>query len=265
MPKTLTHKAKKHFGQNFLINRGVVTRIVETALLTPKETVLEIGPGRGVLTEALLEKGVKVIAVEKDRDLIPYLKEKFAYAITQKKLILVNKDIRDINLKTYHLPTTYKLVANIPYYLTGEIIRTFLESRAPPQSMILMLQKEVGQRIVAKDGKESILSIAVKAYGKPSLTSYVSRGSFSPAPNVDSAIVKIEYISKDFFKGFSEKKFFEILKTGFAHKRKYLFSNLIPLVSTEKLKKAFLRAEIPQTTRPEDLSLENWGNLASSV
>ncbi len=257
---------KKQFGQNFLTNKNVVKRMVETASVTKEDTILEIGPGKGTLTENLLLSGATVYAIEKDRDLIPGLKEKFSEYIKNKKLILIEKDIRDINLKSLKLKTgSWKLVANIPYYITGEIFRTFLENKIQPSSMTLMVQKEVGQRVVARDGKESILSISVKVYGKPTLVSYISRGNFFPAPNVDSAIITITNINKDFFKGFSEKELFEILKTGFAHKRKFLFSNLSSIISGEKLQKAFRKANIPLNIRGEDLSLSQWRDLAASI
>ncbi len=254
---------KKQFGQNFLTNKTIVNRMVETALIKEADIVLEIGAGKGVLTEELLKSGARVLAVEKDRDLIPELKERFSEKIKNEKLILIEKDIRDINLKNYKFKNgKWKLVANIPYYITGEILRRFLENKIQPSLMVLMVQKEVGQRIVARDGKESILSISVKVYGKATLVSYVSRGNFTPSPNVDSAIISISNINKNFFKGFSEKKFFEILRTGFAHKRKFLFSNLSILFSVDKLRKSFKKANIPLNIRGEDLSLSQWGELS---
>src|SRR3989344_4154177 len=160
-------KKKKSLGQHFLTDQTVLQIIIATARLTTNDTVLEIGPGLGNLTKALLATGACVIAVEKDDRLINRLTEKFAAAIKNKQLELIHADLLDLDL-TYKLQaTTYKLIANIPYYLTGQIIRQFLTATNQPQSMTLMLQKEVAERIVAADGKESLLSISVKAYGAP--------------------------------------------------------------------------------------------------
>ncbi len=278
-------KPKKQFGQNFLMNKNVVGRMVVAAEIKAGETVLEIGPGKGVLTEALLLGGAKVFAVEKDRDLISGLKEKFAKEIKNKKLTLIQGDVRDISLSRYKLRASgYKLVANIPYYITGEILRTSLENKIYPSKMVLMVQKEVARRIMARDGKESILAVSIKAYGKPSIITYVGRGNFNPVPNVDSAIIKIDCISKDFFKGFSpkstspeddvdrannppeadyfsEKRFFEILKTGFSHKRKFLSSNLSKMTPSSKLKTIFSEIGLSNKIRPENLTILDWKNL----
>lgn len=256
------HIAKKQFGQNFLMNKNVVHRMIKVAEIKAHDTVLEIGPGKGTLTDNLILSGAKVLAVEKDRDLLPLLKNKFKESIKSKRLLLIEGDIRDVSLSRYKLQASgYKLVANIPYYITGELIRIFLENKKYPSRMVLMVQKEVAQRIVARNSKESILSISVKAYGKPTIVSYVGRGNFTPAPNVDSAIIKIDDISKNFFKGFSEKAFFKILKAGFAHKRKFLFSNLSNIVNPNKLKPIFEKIGLSHNIRPENLTLSDWQNL----
>lgn len=254
---------KKRFGQNFLHNEAVLADIVKCAEINKDDIILEIGPGKGFLTKELLQRAGKVIAVEKDRDLVKILKEVFSEDIAKKKLILIEDDIRDFDPKSLKLKSLeYKLVANIPYYITGEILSSFLESRSQPKMMVLMVQKEVAGRIVARDGKESILSISVKVFGKPSIARIVGRGSFTPAPNVDSAVIKIDCISLDFFKGFKEKPFFELLNTGFAHKRKKLITNLAEKYKIDSIKKAFAKAEIPEGIRAEDLGVSQWGELA---
>lgn len=257
---------KKKFGQNFLHNEAVLNDIVKSADIKPEDVILEIGPGKGFLTKALLTKASRVVAVEKDRDLVRVLKETFAEDIESKKLILVEEDIRDFAPSKWKLKSgEYKLVANIPYYITGEIISSYLESTCQPKLMVLMVQKEVAGRIVARDGKESILSLAVKAYGKPSIMRIVGRGSFTPAPNVDSAVIKIDCISKVFFDKFKEKAFFDLLHAGFAHKRKKLTSNLIEKYKGSTITKTFQKLGIPEGIRAEDLGLSQWSDLAKNL
>jgi len=289
---------KKSLGQNFLTNTGIVASIVDAASLIPGETVLEIGPGKGILTEELLKQGAHVIAVEKDRELIPVLQDKFKKEITEDRLVLINDDILNFHLsdpspdgvsdpvrmfekgeegskgktlrtglqtpsgdeKTGNRP--YKLVANIPYYITGQILRKFLEAKKQPEKMVLLVQKEVAERIIARDKKESLLSISVKVYGAPTFVKTVKAGSFTPAPKVDSAILLIDDISRDFFKNISEERFFEILHAGFAHKRKQLFGNLRAVFDEKILKEKMKEAGIPENIRAEDVSLAEWKKLS---
>jgi 16S rRNA (adenine1518-N6/adenine1519-N6)-dimethyltransferase len=249
---------KKSLGQNFLKNDTVVAEIVKAGNVGAGDTVLEIGPGEGVLTAALLRAGATVLAVEKDDRLIPILKEKFFNYIAQNKLILVHKDILEFDPASFELQAaSYKLIANIPYYITGQILRQFLGGGRQPTMMILMLQKEVAERILGKDSrwphsKESILSLSVKAYGRPSNIRTVAKGNFQPAPSVDSAILLIKDISKHFFKDFSENRFFETVKKGFGQKRKMLKGNLG--LSAETMEQCGL----PIKARAEDLNLDQW-------
>lgn len=231
--------------------------MLERAHVAAGDAVLEIGPGKGVLTKALLATGAKVIAIEKDDNLIPILKATFVSEIISGQLELVHADIlekdieevlgKDIQAKKY------KLIANIPYYITGEIIRKFLESNHQPECMALLVQKEVAERIVAKDGKESILSMSVKAYGTPEYGGTVKRSMFRPMPNVDSAIIIIKNISKNFFKDnfITEEGFFKVVKAGFAHKRKQLGNNLKGIIKEEILNNYSQK-------RAENLTTEDW-------
>ena len=266
-------KAKKSLGQNFLKSKQAIRDIVKAAELHSEDTVLEVGPGRGVLTEALLESGTKVIAIEKDDELIPVLEEKFKDEIKNGKLEIIHDDVLkmfEIPFRTF-LKGKYKIVANIPYYITGQFLRMFLESNNQPERMVLMLQKEVARRIVASDKKESILSMSVKAYGTPKYIGTVEAKYFSPAPNVDSAILLISNISKKFFieNDIGEEKFFEIMKAGFAHKRKMLLGNL--KTSTKGIakeinwEKIFEETKIPRKTRAEDISLDDWKMIIAKV
>ena len=193
------------------------------------------------MTETLLNMAGKVIAIEKDHRLIPVLQERFAEEIKSGKLDLLEKDILEFDpqvLKFYKHP--YKVIANIPYYITGQIIRMFLESDNQPETMVMLVQKEVAERIVARDEKESLLSLSVKVFGEPKLVRTVGRGAFSPQPNVDSAVLLISNISRSNLDGIDEKFFFEVLHGGFAHKRKQLLPNLSSLYPKDILIKAFL-------------------------
>lgn len=248
------HKAKKSLGQNFLKSELALKKIIEAGEIKPEDVILEIGPGKGVLTEKLLERAYLVIAIEKDHELFEFLKTKFEKEIKNNKLILAREDILEFEIQNYKLKN-YKIIANIPYNITGAILKKFLTEKDQPTLMVLMVQNEVAKRIVASNKKESILSISVKAYGKPKLIMKVAARYFSPAPKVDSAIILINDISRETFtkNKISEKKFWEIVKTGFAHKRKKLGSNLKNLALPEGLSLKELGDK-----RAEDLSTTDW-------
>ncbi len=262
-------RAKKSLGQNFLNSKTVAQDIVKAAELSTADTVLEIGPGKGFLTTGLLASGAHIIAVEKDDRMIPLLSEKFATEIAEKRFTLIHGDIVEIithqNFFVKNLGgQSYKLVANIPYYITGYILRAFLEAKLKPERIILMLQKEVADRIVAHDKKESILSIATKVYGTPRIVKKVPSRYFTPAPNVDSAVIAITNISnKNFPDAVSEKRFFEIMKAGFAHKRKQLAGNLKDIFG-EHTRTLLEQAGIHQNARAEDITLDQWLKIASN-
>ena len=247
-------RAKKHLGQNFLKSTAIVHDIVTAAEITNNDTVLEIGPGKGVLTRALLETGARVIAIEKDPELLPLLKETFDDFITSGQLLLIEQDILEANIDTLPISSGYKLVANIPYYITGEIIRLFLSEYTQPISITLMVQKEVAERIVARDEKESILSLSVKVYGTPHYIKKVPARYFSPAPKIDSAIIHIGTISRNNLLDIGDAKFFTLIKTAFAHKRKRLANNLKGVVTKEQLE----MCTIDENSRAENIKLEQW-------
>jgi 16S rRNA (adenine1518-N6/adenine1519-N6)-dimethyltransferase len=265
----MSHRAKKSLGQNFLRSGAVLHSIVAAGKAEKTDTILEIGPGKGALTEALLQTGATVIAIEKDHLLIPYLEEKFSEEIKNKKFILMEKDILDFDPSALGLKSDeYKLIANIPYYITGAILEKFLEEKTRPSCIVFLVQKEVADRIVARDKKESILSISVKAFGKPKNVLKVSKKAFSPSPKVDSAVLLIENISHESFKGWgieenlAIRSFFDIVRGGFAHKRKLLARNLEKVSTKDLISKAFSELELPMSVRAEDLSPEKWLNLA---
>jgi len=252
--------AKKSLGQNFLKNGTIVKEIVKAIETKTNDTVLEIGPGQGVLTEELLKTGAKVIAVEKDDRLIGLLTEKFSSFIKTGQFVLVHEDILSFDPKSSGLKAgSYKIAANIPYYITGQILRQFLESDCQPSSMVLMVQKEVAERIITRNTKESILSISVKAYGEPKYIRTVARGNFTPAPNVDSAVLLISHISKQYFSDLSENHFFEIVKKGFGQKRKMLKGNL------EISEEILINCGISPKARAEELNLDQWKKLIKKL
>ena len=285
---------KRSLGQNFLTSVGAVEKIVAASDDYTGLTILEVGPGRGVLTEALLKKFKKVLAVEKDESLGGLLEEKFTTEIKTGRLKIVFGDILKLNPTSLKLDD-YAIVANIPYYITGQFLRNWLSTSPQPKYMVLMLQKEVAQRIIAnstgsgqtKESKESLLSISVKVYGEPHYIETIKSGSFFPAPKVDSAILKIDNISKNFFTKHHletkfpsylakrEEAFFSLVKAGFAHKRKVLLSNLkaakllgnlVSKLEVSKLKEdlqsVFATCHIDLKARAEDLTVENWRCLA---
>lgn len=245
-------RAKKSLGQNFLMHARIAERIVMIAKLAPDATVFEVGPGTGMLTRELLKRAGKVIALEADDELFEKLQGDFAPEIADGRLELIHGDIRTFDIA--RLPNGYTLVANIPYYLTGEILRMFLASGNQPSAMTFLVQKEVADRI-ARSKKESILSLSVKAYGTPKREFTVPRGAFKPAPNVDSAVLAIRDISrKNFTTKDEEERFFKLLHAGFAHKRKFVRKNL--------LEAGFSAGDIPEKARAEDIPFEQWVSLA---
>ncbi len=242
-------KPKKWLGQHFLKNKKILEDICEVAELSKKDVVLEVGPGRGELTEFLAERAGKIIAVEKDHELIPYLHEKFKNV---KNVQIVQADI--LKTKDYKLKTiNYKVVANLPYYITSRFLRTFLEAKTKPKLMVLMVQYEVAKRICAKPPEMNLLALSVQAYGRPKFLRKVPRGNFSPPPKVDSGVIKISGISDGWFRKnkISEKRFFEILRRAFQQKRKMLRNS----IGNFNLPKKY------QNRRPQELSLQDWKKL----
>jgi 16S rRNA (adenine1518-N6/adenine1519-N6)-dimethyltransferase len=267
--KRTSHKKKgAHLGQHLLINPAVARAVAEAAGISDGDVVLEIGPGTGMLTRELLKLGARVIAVEKDPAMIAVLKESFAKEIAEGKMELREGDARTLTPdKIFPRPGRaggiYKVAANIPYYITGELIRECLTAQNQPSTLAFLVQKEVAERI-ARSKKESILSLSVKAYGEPKYVRTVSKGNFNPMPNVDSAILVIRNISRKNFEHVSEEKFFRIVRAGFAQKRKTLGGNL-KKVFGERALGALAACGIPEKIRAEDVPLEKWLRLARVI
>lgn len=256
-------------GQNFLINESIAERIAKSADLSD-QNILEIGPGKGMLTKYLAEHAKKVLAVEIDEELADGLRKKFAsrsdleHARDTISVKIVNSDILKLNLPKLTVENNfqpYKLVANLPYYITSKIIRLFLETKYPPEEMILMVQKEVGERIAALDGKESLLSISVKFYAEPEILFPIPRENFNPVPEVDSVVIKIRRKNK--IPAVDVQNFFSLVHAGFASKRKTLENNLSAGLHISKTEAAEIikKSGIDPGVRAEKLIIEDWLNL----
>ncbi len=256
--------AKKSLGQNFLHNTTILKNIIEAGEVTQNDFVIEIGPGRGALTTYLLDTGAKVLAFEKDIDMVTVLTEKFNDEIAQGRFEIFHKDILQTDISSVVPPNaTYKVIANIPYYITGAILEHVFSSPKTPTLVAYMVQKEVAERIARNKNKESILSISVKAYGVPEYIKTVASGNFSPAPNVDSAILRVSDVSQELFNKhkITPKDFFKVLTTGMGQKRKTLVNNLKSIISQEKIHNYLQSKNYPETVRPEDITVVDWAEL----
>lgn len=246
-------RAKKSLGQNFLVNPGVLDRIMEAAALTAADTVLEIGPGTGALTHRLADSGARVIAVEKDRRLIEPLLEEFADA---KNVQVIEGDALELDPASMGLaPRAYKLVANIPYYLSSHLLRLALEIWPAPKLSVLMVQREVADRMMAQPPDMNLLALSVQLYARPSLVMRVSRGSFRPMPSVDSAVIMLE--PKPNAQREDNERIIALAKRAFIHKRKQLGSSF--------LEEALKNAGIDPSARPQELSVAQWEALAVNL
>ncbi len=253
---------KKSLGQNFLTSDVVPRWLAAAGEVAAGDTVLEIGPGTGMLTGVLLATGATVVAVEADIRAVEILREKFASPIAAGKLQLHHLDARTLDIATLGLiHQEYKVVANIPYYLSGFLLRTILEGTILPTTLVFLMQREVVTRI-ARDTKESILSLSVKAFGVPKYVKTVVRGNFNPAPKVDSAILQVAHINHDNFADRADLAiFFNLLHLGFGQKRKQLLSNLAGTYGRDHLTGVFAALAIPLTARAETLQIETWLKL----
>lgn len=255
--------AKKHLGQNFLHDREVIEKIFVTADVQSSDWILEVGPGTGALTKDLSSRVEKLLAIEFDSELALRLKKEFA---SLPHVSIVEGNILDINLEEL-LETSgcnehsYKIIANIPYYITAPIIRTLLSLKHQPASMTLMVQDEVAERLAAKPGDMSLLSVMAQYYATVEKKFFVPRAAFDPVPKVDSAVIHI--IPKRSFSPEEDKKVFRLARAGFAARRKTLVNNLASTFSLtkeaveEKLKILGLRSDI----RAQALSVEDWERL----
>lgn len=258
-------RPRKDLGQHWLVEAGSLDKIFDAADLSKEDTVVEVGPGPGVLTPGLCERAGKVIAIELDERMLPVLREATAGA---SNLEIHRADILETDPASFSQP--YKVVANVPYYITSAIIKRFLESANRPASMTLTVQAEVAERIVAKPPKMSVLAVSVQLYGAPTIAGRISRTAFSPPPEVDSAVLHIADIGKNLpqtLGGLSEADFFRVVKAGFAEKRKQIHNSLARnlAIPGEKVTELLAAAGIEPSRRAETLTVPEWVKLARII
>lgn len=260
------------YGQNFLVDDEVLTSIVDAAGITPDDVVVEIGPGIGNLTRELLARSKFVLSIEKDPKFQPILysikkdhRESFRYEIAD----ALEFDYQTLLSSHSPLATrhSYKVVANIPYYITGKILQMFMTAEHKPSTVVVLTQKEVAQNVIAEPGDLNLLGISVQIYGKPELIKIVPAKSFYPAPKVDSAILKITLPKKPLYNIADEKKFFKILKACFAGKRKQLHNTLTNNLQLpkEKVLEILSALNIDPGIRPQALTIEQWVRLSEKI
>lgn len=261
-------RARKGLGQHFLVDKRVLHRVVSAADLAPEDTVIEVGPGLGVLTRALAKRAAKVIAVEADGRLASALSEVMS---TADNVSIIESDILQTEPASLldsagvgpGLPS-YKVVANIPYYITSPILRHFLEASLKPSMMILMVQKEVGEAITAQPGAMSLLAVSVQFYGKPTIVGHVPARSFYPPPKVDSVILRVKPYEEPPIEVSQSSKFFAVVRAGFSAPRKQLRNSLAQGLGIPPPQAAILleRASIDPRRRAETLDLQEWARLS---
>ncbi len=265
-------RARKGLGQHFLVDEEVLKLIILAAELTAGDVIMEIGPGLGVLTKELARRAGWVVTVELDDKLAAILKQTLS---SFSNVAVINEDILKIDPATLlqeqqvRFPTTisspfnYKVVANLPYYITSPVLRRFLEASLKPRIMVLMVQKEVAEAIVAEPGQMSVLSISVQFYGKPAIISYVPAHCFYPVPEVDSAILSVALYAEPAVAVADESSFFKLVRAGFSASRKQICNSLaqgLQLPKTEVMSLLAKASIVPQR-RAETLTLEEWARL----
>jgi 16S rRNA (adenine1518-N6/adenine1519-N6)-dimethyltransferase len=259
-------RAKKRFGQHFLTDPSILSRIVDAADLQPGATVIEIGAGHGALTRALAERGARVVAAEVDRDLVPLLRARF---LDDANVTIVEADALDVTpgdlLERARAAAPYSVVANLPYNIAAPVIRNFLETEVPPQRLVVMVQREVAETIVARPGKMGLLSVATQVYGETQLVLRVAPGSFSPPPKVDSAVVRIDVTPRPRV-DVPMDVFFRVVRAGFGNPRKQLRNSLSfgLHVKQEIIDAVLAFAGIDVTLRPQVLSLDDWAAVTNA-
>jgi len=265
-------RARKRLGQHFLIDEEVLGLILSAAELAPSDVIMEIGPGLGILTKELAARAGWVMAIELDDRLAAALKKTLA---SFENVAIINEDVLRIDpaalLEEQRAsfppiitgPSDYKVVANLPYYITSPVLRHFLTASAKPQFMVVMVQKEVAEAIAAEPGKMSLLSVSVQFYGRPEIIGYVPANCFYPAPEVDSALLRIEVYSQPTVAVTDEGSFFTLVRAGFAASRKQIGNSLVQGLGLTKAEVLALleRPNIAPQRRAETLTLEEWARL----
>jgi 16S rRNA (adenine1518-N6/adenine1519-N6)-dimethyltransferase len=254
-------RARKSLGQHFLVDESVLQTIVEAAELSPRDTVIEVGPGLGILTAELIRWAGNVVAVELDTNLASLLKRRLA---SSPNLRVINTDILKISpSELLEVTSRYKVVANLPYYITSPVLRYFVEASSKPSLMVVMVQKEVGEAIVAGPGKMSLLAVSLQVYSKPRIISYVPARCFYPQPKVDSVILRFDLLPEPAVKVADIDGFFDLVRAGFGSPRKQLHNSLAHSLGMKPAEITLLLegANIDSKRRAETLSLEEWARL----
>lgn len=243
--------AKKSLGQNFLSNQAIIKKMVSKIAISRTDTIVEIGPGRGALTKEILKyQPRKLILIEKDDFLASQMTEELGKNQHETEVIVINDDV----LKCQPPSEPYKLTGNLPFYISGAIVKHFLDNEHKPSLMSILLQKEVAERIVKKDQKNSILATAVETYGDSSWIGVVKSGSFNPAPKVDGAVILVTNIKNPFKNKAEQQYWFNFVRTAFGQKRKTLVNNLKGQYKTDMVLKIMNNLDIKPDIRAEDLS-----------
>jgi len=257
-------KMSKKLGQNFLIKRGIVDEIVHAAELTPGEPVLEVGPGIGTLTQGLAQSGADVTAIELDRRLLEVLDTTLA---SYDNVRIIHGDVLKLDVPSIMNHKPFKVVANLPYYITTPIIMSLLESKLPIERLVVMVQKEVALRMVAKPGTKDYgaLSVAVQYYTEPDIVLDVPPKSFLPAPAVTSSVIRCVLRDKPPVDVIDEKLFFRVVKAGFAQRRK-TFSNTMKTtgLSKDRIEELLAKANIDGQRRGETFTLQEFADVANA-
>jgi 16S rRNA (adenine1518-N6/adenine1519-N6)-dimethyltransferase len=251
----------KGLGQHLLTSRKALNAVVGAADLTPDDRVLEVGAGPGVLTRELAQRARRVVAVELDRAILPVLRETTA---DLPNVEIIPRNLLEVEPEEVFGAEPYKLVANLPYYITSLILRHLLESANPPRVLVVMVQREVAERLVAGPGEMSLLALSVQIYGAPRIVAYVPASAFFPPPQVDSAVVRVDLHPAPLLDDATTEQFFALIHAGFAEKRKQLHNTLARHLdaSHETISRWLAEGEIDPMRRAQTLSLEEWLRLA---
>ncbi len=253
-------RPNKSFGQNFLIDRSVLNKIIDASAIDADDEILEVGAGTGVLTRELAQHAKRVVAVEIERDMLTLLEETTG---SYKNVELVARNLLQLDPSEVFAQRPYKLVANLPYYITAPTFRHFLESANPPRLLVVMVQLEVAQRIVAAPGDLSLLAVSIQFYGQPRIVARVPANAFYPAPKVDSAILRVDIRPQVALSQQERDGFFHVVQAGFCARRKQLHNSLTHGLhyKNELVRSWLASADIDASRRAETVSIEEWLRL----
>lgn len=257
--------ARKRLGQHFLVDQEVLGKILAASEVSSRDLIIEVGPGLGILTVELARRARTVVAVELDDNLAALLKETL---VGLDNVRIINRDILDVEpdellREAAEASSHYRVIANLPYYITAPVFRHFLEAKIKPESMVVMVQKEVAQNIIAKPGDLTLLALSIQFYAEPKLVTYVPANSFYPPPKIDSAVLRLEIRPRPKVDVGDPDRFFGLIRAGFSARRKQLLNSLSGGLgkTREEISAILEHANIDPKRRAEMLSLEEWADL----